>query len=173
MDRNKMQPNDKDRYIKKRDVTIQLRNIDNRKVFATVSTEALLSYFAILPMNRVYTDRIIENATEIGDDLIDFAIEIDDDDHRKFMIFIIFLVAKLMKIDTLLERAEVKLVQHLLDKEQIETIDTPHFRKTVLSFMDNYLEFMLRFLSKVGIEDSVTVLKGVEQIKEALARKKS
>ena len=168
MDQNKIYPIDKSEYIKKRNVTIRLRNIDNRKVFITVSTEALLSYFVILPMNRVYTERIIENAVEIGNDLIDFVVEVDDDDHRKFMIFIIFLVAKMMKIDALLNRWEVKLVKHLLDEEQIATIDTPHFRETVLRFMDNYLEFMLRFLNKVGINDSATVLYGVEQIRKAL-----
>ena len=152
-------------YLTDRTVSIVLQKVDGSNALITMPTEIELLYFATLPMRKEYTDEMISNAVTMGEDLLDLAYEVDDDDQYKHLIFIICNTAKLMAIDTLLNAQAVSAIGEFMDAK---AIGSQHFKGTVMSSIDLYMWFITPILRNAGINDSTDILDGINQIVEIL-----
>ena len=139
-------------------------------MLVTMPTDVLIVWFATFPMlPKMY--ETMANAGVFGKELLSFANSLptspEGEEQRKFIIFIVFIVASIMKIDELLNDVHVTYMSTEF-KELVDTIDTPHFKNTVLYDMEMYMLFISRFLTPAGVLDIDSALEKARKRNEMI-----
>ena len=139
-------------------------------MLVSMPTDVLIVWFATLPM-CLQVDATRNNARAFGREMLDFAESLPSypggEKQRKFIIFIVFIVAHIMKIEELLE--DTCIVWCTVEFEElVNTINSEHFRNTVLFDMEMYMLFISRFLPAAGVLDINSALESARKREEML-----
>ncbi len=135
-------------------------------MFVSMTTDTLMVYLTTLPTYE-QTNDVKRSVIWSGEELLRWADTLPEtDQQRVFIIYVVYVVARVLKTERLLEHDAVRwLEDHLLQDGDV--FGSEHFKNTVLSSWELWLRFMTPFLLSAGVTDIEAALEEIDLIQIA------